>query len=305
MNNRTISVLILTHNEEINLPDCLASLSSLDAEIFIVDSHSTDATAEIAKRYGAAVYSHDFLNQAQQVNWAIGNLPMRGDWILRLDADERLTPELAAELASGLREFPEGINGLYCRRRVIFMGRWIKHGSYYPTWLLRVWRSGKAVCEERWMDEHMILKEGRAASLKWDISEDNGKDLSWWILKHNSYATREMIEFFRQGEGVSVGGKRVAEAVLDTQEKRKRWLKNNVYNKLPLFFRPLIYFVYRYFLRFGFWDGREGLIFHFLQGFWYRFLVDAKIHEFRRRAQREGKAPAALLKELYNVGQRD
>jgi len=301
MTKKTISILILTYNEESNLPACLNSLSSLDAEIFIVDSHSTDATVEIAKRYGANVYPHDFTNQARQVNWAIENLPMRGDWVLRLDADERLTPQLSIELSSVLTGIREGVNGLYCRRRVLFMGRWIRHGGYYPTWLLRVWRRGKAVCEERWMDEHMILTGGRPESLLGDISEDNRKDLSWWISKHNSYATREMIEFFRQAGGLFVNGKKIEGTFLDTQEKRKRWLKNSVYNRLPLFFRPFMYFLYRYFLRFGFLDGREGLVFHFLQGFWYRFLVDAKIYEFKIRARKEGKTPSELLKDLYGI----
>src|SRR6266436_1019768 len=139
-----VSVIILTYNEEVNLPACLDSLKGLACEVFVVDSGSTDRTVEIARLCGAEVAFHEFQTQAQQLNWALDHLSFKGDWLLRMDADERLTPELAQELATRLPTFPSEITGLYIKRRTYFMGRWIRHGGYYPTWILRVWRTGKA-----------------------------------------------------------------------------------------------------------------------------------------------------------------
>ena len=264
MKKSLISVIILTYNEEIHIERLLKNIAGLADEIFIVDSFSTDKTLEIAKKYGCKIFQHKFENQAQQFNWALDNLKIKNDWILRLDADEYLTSELKDEITEKLKNIPKNINGFYIKRRVYFMGRWIKHGAYYPIWLLRLFKKGKARSEQKTMDEHIVLLEGEAEKLKNDFIDDNKKNLEWWIAKHNNYSTRETADV--------LGG--------DYGQGKKKF-----YYRLPLFFRACAYFCYRYFIRLGFLDGKEGLIFHFLHAFWYRFLIDAKIYEYKNKNQ--------------------
>jgi len=299
MRKLDLSVIILTYNEEIHIERCLKSIYGWVNDIFIVDSYSTDKTLEIASRYTNHIYQHEFVNHANQFNWALENLPIKTEWIMRLDADEYVTDELRDELLEKLEKFPDEIVGLYVKRRVYFMGRWIKHGAYYPIWLLRIWRKGKGYCEQRWMDEHIKITEGKCAFLENDIVDYSLKPLHWWINKHNSYATREAIDllnykywFMKYDE--------IKPKFFGTQEERKRWLKMK-YSRMPLFVRPFLYFLYRYFFKLGLLDGKEGLIWHFLQGFWYRFLVDAKIYEIERKAKAEGKSVRDIIREFYGI----
>ena len=275
-----ISVIILTKNEEANLLNCLNSLQKLNAEIFIVDSGSTDQTVEIAQKAGCQVFEHPFENQAKQLNWAIQNLPIATPWLMRLDADERLTPELAEELKLVLPQTSDDITGYQVKRRVFFMNRWIRYGGYYPTWLLRIWRTGLGTCEQRWMDEHIVLSQGKVANLQQDIIDENKKDLSFWIDKHNHYADREVKDLLNMV--VEQDDPLLKKGQL-SQASQRRWIKKNFYGRSPLFLRAFLYFLMRYTIGLGFLDGKEGLIFHFLQGFWYRFLVDAKIYELRKK----------------------
>ena len=275
-----ISIIILTRNEEVNLPACLTSLQQLEAEIFIVDSGSTDRTVEIAKDSNCQVFEHPFENQAQQINWALENLRIKTPWIMRLDADERLTPELVEELNQILPQTPANITGYQVKRRVFFMGRWIRYGGYYPTWLLRIWRTGIGTCEQRWMDEHIVLSKGKIANLEYDIIDENNKGLNFWIDKHNSYANREVKDMLTMG---SLATDSLIKKGQLSQASQRRWVKQNLYRRSPLFVRSFLYFFMRYTLGLGFLDGTEGLIFHFLQGFWYRFLVDAKIYELKKQ----------------------
>jgi glycosyltransferase involved in cell wall biosynthesis len=273
-----ISVIVLTYNEEANLAVCLSSLAQLSAEIFIVDSGSTDRTIEIANNFGCQIFSNPWKNHAEQMNWAIRELPIKTEWIMRLDADERLTPELAQELKEALPQSPSLVSAYEVKRRVFFMGRWIRYGGYYPTWLLRIWRTGLGFCEQRWMDEHIVISEGKIVQLQNDIIDDNKKDLTFWINKHNYYANREVqdiLQIFSEKDVILATNN-------FTQVTQRRWIKKNLYSRSPLFLRALIYYLLRYFVGLGFLDGKEGLIFHFFQGFWYRFLVDAKIYEIRK-----------------------
>ena len=277
-----ISIIILTFNEEANLAICLDSLQALDAEIFIVDSGSSDRTLEIAKEYKCQTFYNTWQNYAEQLNWALQNLPIKTPWTMRLDADERLMPELVDELKRVLTITPENITGYQVKRRVFFMGKWIRHGGYYPTWLLRVWRTGLGFCEQRWMDEHMVISQGKIANLKYDIIDENHKGLTFWTNKHNSYANREIKDLLHL-----YSSSQEKNSLLDrdnfTQANQRRWIKNNLYSRSPLFLRALIYYFLRYVIGLGFLDGIEGMIFHFLQGFWYRFLVDAKIYEYTKQ----------------------
>jgi glycosyltransferase involved in cell wall biosynthesis len=274
-----LSVIILTHNEAANLPTCLGSLQPLNAEIFIIDSGSSDSTIEIANEFGCQVFTHPWENYAKQLNWGLENLPISTPWIMRLDADERLTSELADELTRTLPKASVEVTGYQVKRQVFFMGRWIRHGGYYPTWLLRVWRNGIGTCEQRWMDEHIILSEGKVADLKYDIIDENQKGLTFWTDKHNRYADREVKDLL----GVLVEeNDDLINSNQSSQAGKRRWVKKNFYARSPLFLRAFLYFLMRYIVGLGFLDGMQGLIFHFLQGFWYRFLVDAKIYEITR-----------------------
>jgi glycosyltransferase involved in cell wall biosynthesis len=276
-----LSVFILTKDEEANLPFALESLVGLDAEVYVVDSGSVDRTAEIAAAAGCSVVTHEFVTHARQVNWALDNLPFRSEWIMRLDADERLTAELATELRDKLARLPADVTGLMLKRRVYFWERWIRHGGYYPTWLLRVWRRGAARCEDREMDEHMLVTHGRIGNLDHDIIDENHKGLGFWIDKHNRYADKEVTALRAESGGADAAGAGQAVA-------HKRFLKDRLYGRSPRFLRAFLYWAFRYFLQLGFLDGKPGFVFHFLQGFWYRLVVDAKLAEAERR-QRESR----------------
>ena len=287
MSNNSLAALILTHNEEKNIEKCLRSLWPLTQRIFVVDSGSNDRTREICAQFGVTVVERKWTTYAEQFNWGLDHCDFASDWIMRMDADEELTPELVEQLQAFLRAPASDVSGVMVRRRVYFMDRWIKHGGYYPTWLLRVFRNGIGRCEALWMDEHIVVSQGRVIQIAADIIDKNNKDLTFWTDKHNRYATREvydLLEKEKQGfEGETISGQ-----LSGNQIESKRWLKANVYNKAPLFLRALLYFLFRYFIQMGFRDGKEGLIFHVLQGFWYRFLVDAKLFEYRKAHRNEG-----------------
>ena len=295
-----ISVLILTNNENLHLERCLRSLNFFAKKIYIVDSFSTDNTLEIANSFGVEVKQNTWTNYAKQFNWGLENFTFETDWIMRMDADEYVTKELAEEINSKLGSLPSNITGVILKRRVYFMNRWIKHGGYYPTYLLRIWRNGKGICEERWMDEHIKLTEGDTIVFDNDIIDDNLNNLTWWTNKHNNYATREAIDMlnikykFLKSDSIDA-------ELSQQQDKRKRWFKEKLYTRVPLFVRPFLYFIYRYIFKLGFLDGIPGLIWHFLQGFWYRFLVDAKVYDIERRARKEKKTVRSVIKEYYGI----
>ncbi|WP_025761346.1 glycosyltransferase family 2 protein [Dyadobacter tibetensis] len=278
-----LSVIILTHNESKHIERCIRSLQQITNKIFIVDSYSTDDTVEIAQKLGAVVTQHKWVSYAFQFNYGIAHTPFADtEWSMRMDADEYITPELAQEIKQTLPHAAEQVSGYHVKRRVMFMDKWIKRGGYYPIWLLRVWRQGKGTCEELWMDEHIKLSGGISKTFEHDIVDHNLNNLTWWTQKHNNYAIREVIDLLNIK--YNFGNKEtVTPNFFGTQEQKTRFLKIK-YANFPLFTRPFIYFVYRYIFKLGFLDGKKGLIWHFLQGFWYRFLVDAKIYEVYRAA---------------------
>jgi glycosyltransferase involved in cell wall biosynthesis len=271
-----LAVVILTRDEELNLPHCLRSVEGLASQVFVVDSGSQDATVSIAREFGAQVFEHPFENQAQQFNWALDHLPIGAAWILRLDADEYLLPELRNEIETVLSSTDSDVTGFVIKRRVVFQGRWIRHGGYYPTWLLRLFRTGCGRSEDLEMDEHIVLSHGRCRRLAGDFVDHNRKGLRFWATKHTGFAEREARVL-----GGEAGKSRLREPEMSRQAARRRWMKNRMYRRMPLLLRPFIYFAYRYFIRLGFLDGREGLVFHVLQGFCYRFYVDATMLELR------------------------
>jgi glycosyltransferase involved in cell wall biosynthesis len=295
-----ITIIILTHNENLHLERCIKSLIPFSKNIFIVDSFSNDNTLEIANRLGAEVKQNNWVNYAKQFNWGLENFTFKTEWVMRMDADEYVTNELTQEINNKLESLSENVTGIILKRRVYFMNRWIRHGGYYPTYLLRIWRNGKGRCEERWMDEHIKLTEGVTVNFDNDIVDDNLNNLTWWTNKHNNYATREAIDLLniKYKFSATVG---IDANLSEAQDKRKRWLKENLYAFIPLFLRPFLYFIYRYIFKLGFLDGIPGLIWHFLQGFWYRFLVDAKVYDIQRRAKRESKSISEIIKSNYGI----
>ncbi|BCS95594.1 glycosyl transferase [Desulfoluna limicola] len=297
--NIGLTVIIITYNESKHIRRCLESVQDIANDVFVVDSFSTDDTEAICRDMGGQVLKNNFVNHATQFNWALQNCPIETKWVMRLDADEYLLPELVDELRNKLPILRPNISGLYMKRRVHFSGKWIRYGAYYPTWLLRVWRHGDAVCEQRWMDEHIKLLRGESLHLKNDFVDDNLHGLTNWVSKHNGYASREAIDLMNMTEQF-LDQDEVPMRLFGSQEERKRWLKYR-YVQFPLFLRPFIYFFYRYFIKLGFLDGKEGLVWHFLQGFWYRFLVDAKLMELRRDMQLNGSNPQSAIKNVLGI----
>lgn len=293
-----ISVIILTYNEEIHIRRCIENVLPFAREIFVVDSHSTDATVDIARALGAEVYAHDWPgNQAAQFNWALDNLPITSTWILRLDADEYLLPDLITEMQVKVPQLPCHVTGIELKRRHIFMERWMRRGTY-PVKILRLFRYGKAVCEQRLMDEHICLLEGTCVTFDNDFCDHNLHNLTWWITKHNGYAIREAVELldiefnlFPTHESLPM---------LAEQAAKKR-IRKQKYARMPLFWRAFMYFFLRYIVKGGFLEGKEGFLWHFLQGWWYRTLVDAKIFEIKKACGDDCEKIKEYIRQNYNM----
>lgn len=292
-----LSVIILTYNEGLHIRRAIENVKSLTEEIYVIDSLSTDNTQRIARTLGAHVIEHEWPgNQAEQFNWALKNIDIKSEWILRIDADEYLLPELIQELKAVLPNLPSSINGIVLKRRHIFMNRWMK-GGIYPVKLLRIFRRGYGIYESRLMDEHIILKEGDIYECKNDFCDHNLNNLSWFCKKHIDYAVREAAEMLDNKYNISNRNQTVT-LVGQSASKRK---KKDSYAKKPLFWRAGAYFLYRYLLKGAWKDGKEGFIFSFLQGWWYRSLVDANIYEIEKEAGYNPQKIKSILTETYSI----
>jgi glycosyltransferase involved in cell wall biosynthesis len=294
-----VTALILTLNEEGNIGACLESLRWA-AEVLVVDSLSTDRTVAIAKGLGARVFSHVFDGYARQRNWALENLPFSNEWVLMLDADERVPNELAEEIARIVGTIEVDRAGYYVKFRLFFLGRWLKHGGLYPTWLLRLFKRHRVRIEERPLNEHVIL-DGEAGYLQNPFDHCDNQTLSHWILKHDRYSTLEAEEYLRERFG---GGYQdsIRTGFWGTQAQRKRWLRLHVWNRLPLLLRPFLFFFRNYILKRGFLDGEPGFIYHVLWSFWYPFLSDAKILEIQGGMTRSGSCPVPEDRANVDLG---
>jgi len=294
-----ITAIILTLNEERHIERCIKSVKDICKDIVVVDSHSKDRTREIAERLGARVFINDWKNYATQFNFALSNCEIKSEWLWRIDADEYIEAELAENVVNTINNCPDNINGIYVRKRIDFIGKPLRHGGWYPSLHLKIWRRGHGECESKWMDEHIRLFDGETVTIeKGDQVDANLNDLTWWTNKHNSYATREMIDMLLTEYGLDDKANEVKPKFFGTQEQRKRWLKVK-YARFPLFVRPAINFIYRYFFLLGFLDGKEGFIWHILQGYWYRTLVDAKISEIKKQFNFDKKQICDYIKKNY------
>jgi glycosyltransferase involved in cell wall biosynthesis len=289
-----ISVIVLTFNEERNLAACLGSVAGWAAQIFVVDSGSTDGTVNIANECGATVVAHAFESHARQWQWALATLPINAAWVLAIDADQSLTPELRADIAARLSTSTgaNGPAGFYLNRRQVFRGRWIRHGGYYPKYLLKLFRRDAVTLDETDLVDHHFRVTGPTALLNGDLIEDNRNEseIAVWIGKHNRYAVLQARE--EEARKAGAAGLSTRGSAFGSPDDRTR-LRKRVWNRLPLYVRPFGYFFYRYVLRLGFLDGKEGFIFHFMQAFWYRLLVDINRDEIRQHPRVTGEPVAA------------
>lgn len=277
-----LSTIILTFNEELHLERALRSVADFSKEVFVIDSFSTDRTLDIARAHGATVLQNKFVNQAKQFQWALDNAQISGNWILRLDADEIIESDLAIEIAEKIPDLPSDVVGINLKRKHIFMDRWVKHGGRYPLVMLRIWRKGYGRMENRWMDEHIVIFGGKSVTFEGGFADHNLNNLTFFTDKHNKYATREAIEILNQRMNLFPRDHSVTKESTSLQTAAKFFIKEHIYNHIPFTVSAPLYFLWRYIFQLGFLDGRSGLVYHFLQGYWYRFLVGSKVLELER-----------------------
>lgn len=296
----SIAVIILTYNETLHLPRALEHIVGFAQEIFVVDSFSTDGTVDLARAHGAHVLQHPFQNYAKQFEWALENAPITAEWVMRLDADEVVEADLAAEIVAKLPQLPSDVTGVNLNRKTIFQGKFIRHGGRYPLTLLRIWRRGKAHIEDRWMDEHMVLAEGRSVTFSGGFADHNLQDLTFFTDKHNRYASREALDVLNKRLHLFEPPCALTRESTARQARIKRLVKESVYNRIPFELSAFAYFLYRYILQLGFLDGRQGLVYHVLQGFWYRFLVGAKVRELEAAVE-NASSSAEIRNEIARL----
>lgn len=283
----SLDIIILTFNEEKNIEACLKSVLPLNATIHIVDSGSTDGTLSICSRYTPNINTHSFENYAAQRNWALKNLPLNGTWILNLDADHRVSPELADELNAILaNQIDLALNGFLISRRTIFMNKWIKHGGHYPTYHANMFRNGFGSCEEKLYDQHFLIA-GKTRILKGDIIDIITDSVNTFVTRHNHWATLEAQYQVEQRDNKN-DVQLIKPVFWGNPMQRRRYMKKK-YESFPLFIRPVLYFFIRYFIKLGFLDGKTGFVFHFLQGFWFRMMIDIKVYERLKQREDEGR----------------
>lgn len=278
----SLTAIILVRNEELHLARALQSLESIAEYVFVIDSYSSDRTVEIAELHGAIVLQNKFVNYAKQFQWALDNAPIKSEWVMRLDADEIIEADLQNEIRAKLPNLPDNVAGVNLKRKHIFMDRWVRRGGRYPLVLLRIWRHGQGRIEDRWMDEHMVVWGGKTVTFDGGFADHNLKNISFFTDKHNWYATREAVDVLNQRLNLFAKDEGVTTENSSFQASAKRFIKEKIYNRIPFTISSLCYFLYRYIFQLGFLDGRSGLVYHFLQGYWYRFLVGAKLMELEK-----------------------
>lgn len=294
-----ITSIILTYNEEIHIRRCLENVNRFSRKVYVIDCFSTDKTKQIAEELGAEVISHKWPgNQAEQFNWALDNLNIETGWILRLDADEYLMPELIEELKEKLPNMDEGVSALSLSLARAFCGKVLHHGIVNGIKIIRIFRTGKARYEKRLMDEHLSVMAGDTMELKHQFVDDNRMSIGMFTDKHNGYASREAALLLDAEYHLTDTSNMPKDHGEEVEKKRAQKAR---YAKMPLFWRAFGYFVYRYIFKLGFLDGKEGFLWDFLQGWWYRTLVDAKVYEVKKACGNDKEKMRTYLKEVYNI----
>ena len=274
-----ITAIVCTYNEELHIERCIRSLTKICNQIIVVDSHSNDLTVKISENLGAEVYFKEYITFSEKLNYAIKNCRITGDWVLRIDADEFMDEELLTNLRN-LKDLESNVTGLRIARKIKFLGKELMHSGMYPIFHLKIWKKGYAFCEDRWMDERMVLTKGDVITVKGNVIDDNLNSLASWSVKHSIYAAKEAADYFQIKYSLPPALE-IKYSLFGTSEERRRFFKMT-YLKTPLFVRPFVFFVIRYFIQLGFIEGYRGFIWNVLQGFWYRFLVDSIIYDCNR-----------------------
>ena len=272
-----LTVIVLTLNEVPNLPYCLQSIADWATDVFVLDSGSTDETVNLAEAMGATIFHRTFDNYAAQRNYAVAQLPIQTDWVLFLDADEALSEPLKVEIENTINQ-PTASCGYFLRLQFVFMGRWIRHGGYNECTKLVLFQKSKLVDIERDMDELVVLS-GPSGTLTQPIIHYDRKPIQFWYEKHARYTQFQVVDLLK------ADSEKVLKWVdTSTKRDRKRWVKEQVWGRLPILLRPFLYFFYRYIVQLGFLDGKAGFIYHFSHAFLYQFMIAAVyIDEQNRR----------------------
>ena len=300
MENKTpadLTAIVLTYNEEQHIQRCLDSIKSCVKRIVAIDSYSTDNTLNILKKNNIEVFQKKYINLAIQFNWGIKIAEIKTKWILRIDSDEFIPEKSAATIGKELESLSPNISGIIINRRGIFLGKEIKFGGAFPQKVIRIWKNGKGKIHDIWCDEH-VLVNGESTYINQDIVDDNLNDLNWWITKHKKFAKFEAINYFLHTHNKN----KIEDKSFDRgkNEKMKFFLKYKIYYSVPTILRPILLFIYKYFFRFGFLDGWKVLRFHYLQSFWYRFLVDLNILKIKKIMKKDGLNLSQTIKKEFD-----
>lgn len=282
-----LTVLVTTRNEEANVERCLRSVHGFASQVFVLDSESGDATVEISARYAdvrTLAYEHGRIIP-WIFQWGLDNLPIRNDWVLILEADQAVPEALKEELAR-LLAAPDAVpcDGYYIRRSQIFRGKPLRFGGYGSKYLMKLFRRSRSELDPVEQDTRVYVR-GRVGRLRAPLEEWNRKEDSilFYLEKHLRYAqafAREELE--RRTRKLAW---KATPRLFGTPDERILWLKDRYY-RMPLYVRPFLYFLYRYFFLLGILDGKTGFIFHFLQAFWFRLIVDIRLEELLREERK-------------------
>lgn len=286
MYNPNFTFIILTYNEEIQLPRLLQSIKDLDAETFVLDSGSIDNTITVAENFGAKVKTNSFVNHPKQWDCALKNFDVKTSWIIGLDADQTVSPELFQLLKDFDKTKVADVNGIYFNRKNFFQGQWIKHGGYYPFYQLKMFRTGIGFSDMSENMDHRFIVPGKTVIWKTGfLIEENLKEnnIEFWLAKHHRYSTLIAEQEFNGKKNKTP----YLRSKLFGSPDEKRALLKNLWWKLPLGLRPILYFVYRFVFKLGFLDGKVGRKFHYLHSFWFRNLIDKKLKELRTQNRKQ------------------
>jgi glycosyltransferase involved in cell wall biosynthesis len=282
-----LTIIILTYNEENRIKKVLDSIKSITNNVFVVDSYSKDNTINILNEYKINHVEHPFKDYSKQRNWAQENEPFNNDWVMHLDADEPITKELEGWLLNDFNIEKNNYNGFMFSRKTYFLGKWIKYGGQYPNFHLRLYKKEFGKCEDKAYDQHFVLTNRMSKEIdNADIYNTVAESIDDLILSHNRWATSEANEIISNIKNIG----EVKPNLFGNSIEKKRWLKVKIFQNSPLFLRSFMYFIYRYIIKLGFLDGKEGFIFYVLQSFWFRFVVDAKVYEIEKNIKERNKS---------------
>lgn len=292
MRNSRIVAIILTKNEEVHIARCVESLRKINSRVIVLDSGSQDATVEIALAHGCEVHYNSWVNYSTQLNYAIDNLVDDGEWIFRIDADEYIDKECAEGIISAVGRSDK--NAIYLNRYICFKGKLLTRAGMSNYYMLRLWRNGEGRCEERWMDEHIVVKDEKALRCPGKLVDESLKSFQWWLEKHAWYAKREAVDILNTKFPM------YSEKEYSGVNRRTRIFKN-AYNRLPGFFRPWLLFFVRYIFMAGFLDGRQGYEWAFLQTLWYRNVVDMNVKDVICHMKVSGVSCEKAIEEKLDI----